>query len=158
MEDQNQSLGQSDAANPPEAMPPHPPPTHVMPAPEPPPAAPAAAPQSYTAQQPYAAMPPYAPAYAAPMQQTNAWAIVSLVSSILGWLGLFGLGGIVGVVTGLIARNQIKENPVTQTGDGLALAGIILGAVNIILVCVGALCFLVVFAGLFSVPFWGGER
>ncbi|MCS7060917.1 MAG: DUF4190 domain-containing protein [Anaerolineae bacterium] len=94
-----------------------------------------------------------APPYVAP-PQTNAWAIVSLVSSLLGWLGLFGLGGIVGVVAGVVARNEIKQNPTTQTGDGLALAGIILGAANIVVSCIGLLCVLAIFAGTLSIPFW----
>ncbi len=86
--------------------------------------------------------------------QTNAWAIVSLVSSILSWVGLFGLGGIVGVIAGVVARNQIRENPATQTGNGLALAGIILGAVNIVLTCIGLLCIFGVLFGTFTIPFW----
>lgn len=108
-----------------------------------------------TPAQPAYTPPAAAPSYAAPAPQTNAWAIVSLVSSILGWVGLFGLGGIVGVVTGLVARNQIRQNPTTQTGDGLALAGIILGAINIALTCIGVLCVAAVFFGMFTVPFWG---
>lgn len=107
-----------------------------------------------TPAQPAYTPPAATPSYAAPVPQTNAWAIVSLVSSILGWVGLFGLGGIVGVVTGLVARNQIRENAATQTGDGLALAGIILGAINIALTCIGVLCVAAVFFGMFTVPFW----
>lgn len=101
--------------------------------------------------------PPPMPSYAAMAPQTNAWAIVSLVSSILSWVGLFGLGGIVGVIAGVIARNQIRENPATQTGDGIALAGIILGAVNIALTCIGLLCVMAIFFGAFTVPFWGSR-
>lgn len=88
-------------------------------------------------------MPAPQPAYVPPPPppQTNTWAIVSLISSILSWIGLFGLGGIVAVITGIVARNQIRENPATQTGDGLALAGIILGGVNVLVTCIGILCF-----------------
>jgi hypothetical protein len=75
-----------------------------------------------------------------PTPQTNVWAIISLVSSILGWLGLFGLGGIIGVIAGVVARNEIAASRGTQTGDGLALTGIILGAVNIAFGCLIALC------------------
>ena len=124
----------------------------------PPPPLPADAPSSADMPQSAPAYVPPPPAYVptpsyAPVgPQTNAWAIVSLVASILSWVGLFGLGGIVGVIAGVVARNQIKENPATQTGDGLALAGIILGAVNIAISCIGLLCVIAFFG---SIPFWG---
>lgn len=107
------------------------------------------------------APPPPTPNYAATATmttETNAWAIVSLVSSILSWVGLFGLGGIVGVVAGVIARNQIRESGGRQGGDGLAVAGIVLGGVNIVLACIGLLCFLALFAGMFTIPFFGNYR
>jgi hypothetical protein len=89
--------------------------------------------------------------------ETNAWAIVSLISSILSWIGLFGLGGIVGVITGVIARNQIRESHGRQGGDGIAVAGIILGGVNIVLSCIALLCFFALFAGFFTIPFMNGD-
>ncbi len=76
-------------------------------------------------------------------RETNPWAIVSIIASILSWLGLFGLGGIVGVIAGIVARNQIRDSAGRQEGDGLALAGIIVGAANIILVCIGLMCVVV---------------
>jgi Domain of unknown function (DUF4190) len=85
----------------------------------------------------------------APSRETNPWAIVSLVSSILSWIGLFGVGGIVGVIAGIVARNQIRDSAGRQEGDGLALAGIIVGAANILLVCIGLMCLMVVF-GVFA--------
>lgn len=163
MEEQNQNPNANDATTPPENAPVQPSGVSDAGAAMTPPT-PTVTPSPYVAPsaQGYAVQPtqPYAvpPVYAAPAPQTNAWAIVSLVSSILGWLGLFGLGGIIGVVTGLIARNQIKENPAMQTGDGLALTGIILGAVNIIFGCIIAMCIFAVFAGVFSAPFWGRSR
>jgi|GEM_PF-1821236 len=81
---------------------------------------------------------------------TNAWAIVSLVASILSWLGLFGIGGIVGIIAGLIARSEIVNSHGTQTGDGLALAGIIIGAINLVASCLVAVC---VFSAFASIPF-----
>jgi hypothetical protein len=90
---------------------------------------------------------PAASVYANP-PTTNAWAIISLVSSILGWLGLFGIGGIIGVVTGLIARNEIAASRGAQTGEGMALVGIILGAINIIGGCLLALCIVMFAVGL----------
>jgi hypothetical protein len=96
---------------------------------------------------------PPAPNYAyqpATGRETNPWAIVSLIASILSWIGLFGLGGIVGVIAGVVARNQIRDSAGRQEGDGLALAGIIVGAANIVLVCIGLMCVVVMF-GAFAV-------
>ncbi len=60
--------------------------------------------------------------------ETNSLAIVSLIFGILGWSLLPGIGGLVAIVTGHLARGEIrrsKERP--QGGDGMAVAGLILG-------------------------------
>ena len=85
---------------------------------------------------------------------TNPWAIISLVSSILSWVGLFGIGGIIGIIAGVVARNEIAASHGSQTGDGLALTGIILGAVNVVFGCVAALCAVAFFA---SIPLMFGS-
>ncbi|WP_462158310.1 DUF4190 domain-containing protein [Pseudoalteromonas sp. GB56] len=65
----------------------------------------------------------------APKQaQTSVLAIVSLV---LGVLGIFFFGSIAAVICGHIARSQIRKSNGNQTGDGLALAGLILGYLSI---------------------------
>lgn len=74
------------------------------------------------------------PAYAyPPARQHNGMAIASLVVSCLGVLGLcgYGLGGFlgaIGAVLGHVARRQIRDSG--DNGDGLALAGIIVGWVT----------------------------
>ena len=54
-----------------------------------------------------------------------------------------GIGSLVAVVLGFVARTQIRASQGRQGGDGLALAGIILGFVAIgfvvLLLVVGAL-------------------
>lgn len=70
----------------------------------------------------------YPPAAAVP--PTNGMAIASMVVSIVGILGLCGYGlggyiGIVGAILGHVAKRQIRERG--ESGDGMALAGIILG-------------------------------
>lgn len=120
-----------------------------------PPAQPAPAYLPPPSTQPAANYTPYAPA-AAP--STNIWAVISLISSILSWLGLFGIGGIIGIIAGVVARNQIAASRGMQTGDGVALAGIILGAINVLLSCIGFLClFTLVISPLFFIPFAGGR-
>jgi Domain of unknown function (DUF4190) len=63
---------------------------------------------------------------------TNTLAIVSLVFGIVGYVFLPFVAGIVAVVTGHMARGQIKRTG--EAGRGFALAGLILGYVNVGLV------------------------
>ncbi len=62
----------------------------------------------------------------------------SLICSVI---GLFcGVGGaIVGIVLGIVAMNQIKKTG--QAGHGLALAGVIVGAVSLVLSVVVSLVY-----------------
>jgi Domain of unknown function (DUF4190) len=122
----------------------NPPPTQ----PAPPPAY--QPPQTELAPAPTFQAPPPIPNYAAaPAPETNTLAIISLVASILSWVLVPIVGGIVGVVTGFMARNQIRESNGQQTGDGLALTGIIVGAINLVVGCIGVLCFTVIIIGGF---------
>ncbi|MEI2784566.1 MAG: DUF4190 domain-containing protein [Candidatus Nanopelagicales bacterium] len=53
-------------------------------------------------------------------------------SLVLSLLGIFcGIGSIVGVILGFIARGQIKRTG--QGGDGMALAGIIIGIATLVI-------------------------
>jgi predicted acyltransferase len=66
--------------------------------------------------------------------------VASLVCACAGFL--FIVPGVLGVIFGFIARSQIRQSRGTQGGDGLALAGIIVGfawiGLFLILVIVGA--------------------
>lgn len=65
---------------------------------------------------------------------TNAMAIASLVSSLVGWMCI--IGPILGLIFGFVALGQIKQTG--QDGRGLAIAGIaISGAVIGLLVLIG---------------------
>jgi Domain of unknown function (DUF4190) len=59
---------------------------------------------------------------------TNGLAIASLVSSIFGLL-CCQIVGIVAVVLGIVALNQMKQT--NQDGNGLAIAGIVIGGLSI---------------------------
>jgi hypothetical protein len=59
---------------------------------------------------------------------TNGLAIASLVVSLCGLLLLGGLPGIVGAIMGHFSRRQIRERG--EEGDGLALAGMIVGYIG----------------------------
>jgi len=82
-------------------------------------------------------MPQSAPS-SRPSGKTNSLAIASLVLGIVSIPLLFCYGGgipfgIAAFITGLIGRRQIKESGGEQGGGGMALTGIILGAVGIAL-------------------------
>lgn len=83
-----------------------------------------------------------------PNAPTNTWAIVSLVSSIMGWALFPVVGGLVGVITGHMARREIRDSLGAQTGDGLAIAGLIIGYLNLLTYCGGLLIFLLIFGGV----------
>lgn len=73
-------------------------------------------------------------------QPTNSMAIASLLFGVLG-LTLFPvIGGIIALITGYMARNQIRESGGTMGGQGLATAGIVLGWICIGLLVVGLCC------------------
>ena len=84
-------------------------------------------------------------------KETSVMAIVSLVSGILGWTLLPWLGSIVAVITGHMARKEIRSNLDTKEGDGLALAGLIMGWSMIILSIVTLIIIILFFGGLLAV-------
>ncbi|TWT23300.1 DUF4190 domain-containing protein [Luteimonas marina] len=83
-----------------------------------------------------------------PPRQTSALAITSLISGILGWTLVPWIGSIVAIVTGHMARGEIRRAPDRFEGDGLALAGLILGYAMLALSLVGIVVLLLFFGGL----------
>ena len=69
---------------------------------------------------------PYVPGGAKP---TNGLAVASLILSII-WLA--GLGSVLAVIFGIVARRQIRASAGRQGGEGLALAGALVGVVGIL--------------------------
>ena len=66
-----------------------------------------------------------------PGTKTNTMALVSLIAGILG-LTLFPfLGSIAAVITGNIGRKEIAASSGAETGDGLAMAGVVMGWIGI---------------------------
>ena len=63
--------------------------------------------------------------------KTNAMAIWSLVLSIV-FLIVLGILEIIPIILGYQARKQIKASGGYQTGDGIALAGIVLGWIGLV--------------------------
>ena len=96
---------------------------------------------------PYTAPPAYAPQPARPY---NPWAIVSVSLAASTVLGSWCFGGLIAVVTGHVARHQIKTSG--EAGGNLALIGLVVGYVAIglfllfIAAYIGFIVFFLVFA------------
>ncbi len=86
---------------------------------------------------------PSAPPPGQLVPQTSTMATVSLISGILGWTILFGIASVVAVITGHMAKSEIKRSGGMLGGDGMATAGLVLGYVNLALVIVG-ICLLII--------------
>ena len=83
-----------------------------------------------------------------PVRTTSSLAIASLVSGILGWTLLPFIGTIVAIITGHMARAEIRRSAGTLDGDGLAIGGLILGWVSALLWIVGILVFFLFLGGM----------
>jgi len=85
--------------------------------------------------------------------QTSGMAIASLVMGIAGWTLLPLVGSILAIVFGYAARRDIRRRPDELTGEGMAVAGLVLGwimvGLSVVGLCLGAfaLCF---FVGVFE--------
>ncbi len=92
---------------------------------------------------------PYGPYYG---PTTNGKATASLAVGIgtlvFSWCCGFGLLGVIAILLGARARSEIRASYGAQDGDGLALGGIITGAIAIVVALLGlALIGLALFAG-----------
>jgi hypothetical protein len=75
---------------------------------------------------------PYAYPYPYVPRPTNGMAIASMV---LGILWIYWIGSILALVFGYVARSQIRRTG--QGGDGMAVAGIVLGWVGVFVLSAG---------------------
>ncbi len=85
-------------------------------------------------------------------QQTSTLAIVSLVAGVLGWTFVPTLGAIVAVITGYMAKSEIRQSNGTLAGDGLATAGLVLGWLHLALAIIGICLVILMIMGFVSVP------
>jgi len=70
-------------------------------------------------------------------KRDSALAIVSLVSGLVGWTLIPIVGAIAAVITGHLAKKEIRDSGGSVGGDGMALAGLILGYVQLGLILLG---------------------
>lgn len=100
-------------------------------------------------------LPPVQPGLVA-TSRTNPLAIVALVSAILSWVLLPVAGALVAIVTGHIARGQIRRND--ETGSGIALAALIIGYVHLVVAAIIGVTWLVLIFGSFFAFFSAGRH
>ena len=82
------------------------------------------------------------------IKQTSSLAIVSLVSGILGWTMIPWLGSVVAIITGHMARAEIRRNPDTMEGDGMAIGGLVMGWAMVIFSVLVLFAVILFFGGL----------
>ena len=87
---------------------------------------------------------------------TSSMAIVSLVFGILAWFMLPFVGALVAVICGHLARGEIRRAPIDQRmeGDGMAVAGLVLGYVQLTLSVLVVIFFIAMLAFGFGFAHW----
>lgn len=85
-------------------------------------------------------------------QQTSSLAVISLICGIASFFIVPVLGAIAAVITGNMAKKEIRQSAGRLSGEGMATWGMILGWVNIALGVIGLCLGLLAFLGLFSLP------
>jgi len=84
-----------------------------------------------------------------PAIRTSTTAIFSLVFGIICWIAIPFIGAIAAVVCGHIARGEIRSAPPgTIEGDGMAVAGLILGYIHLALFVLAMMFLFLVLGGL----------
>ena len=68
--------------------------------------------------------------------KNSSLASVSRVAGLAGWTILPVLGSIVAVITGRLAKNEIRESMGRLGGENLATAGLVLGFAGLVLAAV----------------------
>jgi hypothetical protein len=81
-------------------------------------------------------------------RKTSTLAIISLVAGILGWTLLPFLGTIGAIITGHMARGEIRRSNGALDGDGMALIGLVLGWLQVVITVLGLLFIFLFLGGL----------
>ena len=90
-----------------------------------------------------------------PPASTSSLAVASLVSGILAWCALPFVGAIVAVICGHLARGEIRRSPIDHPigGDGMAVAGLVLGYVQLAMALLAVIAFVALLVFGFT---WSG--
>ncbi len=84
----------------------------------------------------------------ASFRQTSTTAIISLVFGILCWFPLPLIGAVIAVVCGHMARGEIRRAAGTLDGDGMAVAGMVLGYAQLAVCLLAVLAIFLFFGGI----------
>lgn len=87
-------------------------------------------------------------------KKDSALAIVSLVSGLVAWTFMPIIGAIAAIITGHLAKKEIRDSGNALNGNGMALAGLILGYVQLGLVLLGIILFTVLIVAFGSNLDW----
>ncbi|MGO1003143.1 DUF4190 domain-containing protein [Lysobacter sp. CA196] len=93
-----------------------------------------------------------------PVRQTNVLAIISLIAGILGWTLLPLVGSLGAIITGHMARGQIRREPDRYDGNGLAIGGLILGWGSVIIAVLSIIVIVLFFGGLATIVALSGQH
>ncbi|GAA4799787.1 DUF4190 domain-containing protein [Lysobacter hankyongensis] len=88
--------------------------------------------------------------------RTSTLAVISLVAGILGWTLLPFLGSLGAIITGHMARSEIRRAAGTVDGNGLAIAGLVLGWGSVVVTVIGILLAVLFFGGIAALLAWLG--
>jgi hypothetical protein len=105
-------------------------------------------PEQVQAQPPHPIQPQEPVAVAEFEGQTNTLAIVSLICGIISWFAVPVVGGVVAVVTGHMAKGQIRRTG--EQGNTFASIGLILGYLHLAVVALILLALVLLFLGVFA--------
>ncbi len=91
-----------------------------------------------------------------PAAPTSTLAVVSLVFGILAWCVLPFVGAIVAIICGHLARSEIRNSSPDQRqqGDGMAVAGLVLGYVQLAFAILAAFLLVAVLFFGFAIAGW----
>ena len=90
------------------------------------------------------------------IRRTSTLAVISLVAGILGWTLLPFIGSLGAIITGHMARSEIRRAAGTVEGDGLAIAGLVLGWGSVVVTIIGILVAVMFFGGIAALLAWLG--
>ena len=85
-----------------------------------------------------------------PDRPTCSTATVSLIFGVLSWCILPVIGALIAIVTGHMARSEIKRSQGALDGDGLAVAGMVLGYVHLALIVLLVIAAFLFFGGILA--------
>jgi len=89
----------------------------------------------------------YNPGYA---QQTSSLAVISLIAGIASYFIVPILGAVAAIITGNMAKKEIRQSAGTKTGMGMAKWGVVLGWINIAFGLIGGCLFILAVLGVFA--------